>query len=63
MICYNCEDSGRVSIKGIPICPDCQQPVTKEKDCGCGSRDDLLGQFLIVECPVCKGHRQGDLFR
>ena len=53
--CYNCEGQGKVSIPGIPICPDCGCSLMFGKSCGCGSTDDLLQQFSIIECPICKG--------
>lgn len=50
--CYNCEGQGKISLDAIPICPDCLRlPIL----CECGSIADLLPQFKIVKCPLCKG--------
>lgn len=58
--CYNCNGNGAVFVKAAPFCPECKQTGDK---CVCGNRDDFIQDIKVVECPVCKGHRQGDLFR
>lgn len=56
--CYNCDDQGRVSVKGAEKCGECLALI---ENCLCGSRKDTFNEFEVLICPVCKG--QKDLFK
>lgn len=50
--CYNCEGWGKVSVKAMGKCPDCRADADK---CECGSSADIIGDFDIIDCPICAG--------